>query len=115
MREKTDQAIFKEIGLRIRTAREESGYTQERFAELIEVSPQFESALERGIYGVSIAKLMRICDVLSVSSDRILMGRGEPYDVSFITERLKYLPPQKLETAEKLLMVYIDSVVHEES
>lgn len=72
MREKKE--INVEIGERIKIAREKARYTQEKFAERIEVSPQYVSDLERGVVGVSVATLKRLCVCLSVSSDQILFG-----------------------------------------
>lgn len=48
--------------------------TQEKFAERIDVSPRYVSDLERGVGGVSVSTLKRICTVLGVSSDQILFG-----------------------------------------
>lgn len=110
MREKNDAAVNREIGARIRAAREAAGYTQERFAELIDVSPQFESALERGKYGVSLVKLRRICEVLSVSCDTILLGRAQPGDISGVLLRLQALRPEQLAVAERLLAVFIEGL-----
>lgn len=72
MREKKEINI--QIGEQIRRAREQSGLTQEQFAERIDVSPQFVSDLERGVVGLSIPTLKRVCLTLNVSSDRILFG-----------------------------------------
>lgn len=64
-----------QTGERIRTAREERKLTQEQLAERIEVSPQYISDLERGVVGISLATLKRLCLELGISSDRILFGR----------------------------------------
>ena len=61
------------MGERIRVARESAGYTQENLSEMIGVSSQYVSDLERGVVGTSIPTLIKLCDVLSVSSDYLLM------------------------------------------
>lgn len=63
-----------EIGNRIQLSRKQAKYTQMVFAELIGVSTQYISDLERGIVGTSIPTLIKICDVLNVSADYILRG-----------------------------------------
>ena len=63
-----------QIGEQIKSARERAKFTQEQFAERIDVSPQYVSDLERGVVGVSITTLKRVCTVLGVSSDQILFG-----------------------------------------
>jgi len=72
MREKKEINI--QIGEQIRLAREQGKLTQEQFAERIGVSPQYISDLERGVVGISIPTLKRVCVTLGVSSDQILFG-----------------------------------------
>lgn len=67
---------------RIRKAREDAGYTRERFAELLDVSVSYMAEVERGRTGVSVKMLVKICDVLGLSADYVLFwraaGRGRP-------------------------------------
>ncbi|MBR4056758.1 MAG: helix-turn-helix transcriptional regulator [Oscillospiraceae bacterium] len=72
MREKKEINI--QIGERVRIAREQTKLTQEALAERIEVSPQYISDLERGVVGISIPTLKRVCIALGISSDQILFG-----------------------------------------
>lgn len=65
------------MGERIRTARESAGYTQEGLSEMIGVSSQYVSDLERGVVGTSVPTLIKLCDVLSVSSDYLLMRNND--------------------------------------
>ena len=74
MREKKQVNI--EIGEQVRLARESARLTQEQLAERIDVSPQFVSDMERGVVGISIPTLKRICTTLCVSSDQILFAAG---------------------------------------
>lgn len=64
-----------EIGMRIKSAREKIGYTQEKFAEKIDCSVQYISDLERGKNGPSIQTLINICNTLYVTTDYILLGK----------------------------------------
>lgn len=63
------------IGEQIRLAREQVKLTQEQLAERIEVSPQYISDAERGVVGVSISTLKKICTCLGVSSDQLLFQK----------------------------------------
>lgn len=63
-----------QIGEQIKTAREQAKLTQEQLAERVDVSPQYISDLERGVVGISIPTLKRVCITLGVSSDQILFG-----------------------------------------
>lgn len=64
------------MGRRIQQVRKTAHLTQMKFAEKIDVSTQYVSDLERGIVGCSVPTLLKICDVLDVSADFILRGRG---------------------------------------
>ena len=72
MREKKEINI--QIGEQVRLAREQAKLTQEQLAEQIEVSPQYVSDLERGVVGISIPTLKRLCCAVGVTSDQILFG-----------------------------------------
>lgn len=61
------------IGKRLRTIRKKQGLTQEQIAELADLSAQHISGIERGTAPVSLAALVRICNVLSISTDDVLM------------------------------------------
>lgn len=97
MREKKEINI--RIGAQIKTAREAAGLTQERFAELISLATKNVSDIERGVVGISISTLTRICETLSVSSDSILFGPTNGNDASSVAERLSKLPPEQFEIA----------------
>ena len=43
-----------QIGARVKQAREAAGLTQERLAELVDVTAQFLSGVERGAVGLSV-------------------------------------------------------------
>lgn len=70
-----------QIGGRIKMAREAAGFTQEWFAEKIDVSVQYISDLERGVTGTSIPTLIKICEALRISSDFLLFGKTSSQDL----------------------------------
>jgi len=72
MREKKEINI--QIGEQVRIAREKARLTQELLAEKIEVSPQYISDLERGVVGIALPTLKKLCCTLGVASDQILFG-----------------------------------------
>ena len=101
MREKKE--INVEVGRRIRQARETAGLTQERFAELVGISPQNVSCVERGLAGVSLTVLRRMCEILRVSSDSLLLGTGGGNEVDAIAERLRRLPPEQFRAVREVI------------
>lgn len=65
---------------RIRQARENMGYTRERFAEKLDVSISYLAELERGRTGISVKMLTKVCNVLGLSADYVLFGTDRDED-----------------------------------
>ena len=66
--------------MRIRKAREEMGYTREKFAEKLEVSVSYLAELERGRTGISVKMLIKVCNLLGLSADYVLFGNERAED-----------------------------------
>lgn len=64
---------------RIRKIREEGGYTQEQFAELLEISLSGYKKIENAENQISVNGLRKLKKKLDVSSDYILFGRNETF------------------------------------
>ena len=107
MREKKE--INVQVGHQIRKAREAAGLTQERFAELIGISPQNVSCVERGLAGVSLTVLRRMCEILRVSSDLLLMGDLGDNDVETLAARLRQLPPEQFRVVQEVINRLLDA------
>lgn len=82
--------------MRIRKAREDLGYTREKFAEKLDVSVSYLAELERGRTGISVKMLVKVCNVLGLSADYVLFGNERQEDVHRLDaiHRIdeKYLP-----------------------
>lgn len=82
--------------MRIRKAREDLGYTREKFAEKLDVSVSYLAELERGRTGISVKMLIKVCKVLGLSADYVLFGseRSEDSNRLDAIHRIdeKYLP-----------------------
>lgn len=66
--------------MRIRKAREDLGYTREKFAEKLDVSVSYLAELERGRTGISVKMLIKVCNVLGLSADYVLFGNERQGD-----------------------------------
>ena len=91
------------VGNNIKRERIKAGYTQEKFSELIGIGTKSLSAIERGTVGVSLTTLLRICKVLSISSNSLLFENSQKNDVQSINERLERLTPEQFAIANDIL------------
>lgn len=88
------------FGGKVRAAREQAGLTREQLAEMIDKSPAFLADVERGYAGVSVPTLMRICEVLSLSSDRLLWDK---LNRTSLDERLQFLSEDYIAIIDKTI------------
>ena len=92
-----------QIGERCRRARETAGYTQEQLAERIGVSTQFLSDAERGVTGMSVNTIIKLCQVLNISADFLLLGKettNSDEKILSLYARINRLSPQEQEMIE---------------
>lgn len=64
--------IAKTLGNHIKAARLNKGLSQERLAEICDVSTKYISALELGKSNGSVGLLLKLCNVLEVSPNYLL-------------------------------------------
>lgn len=98
------------IGSRISDLRRIRGYTQERLAELANISIQFLSDIEDNKKNMTVTTLIKLADSLHVSSDYIIYGRDSSSEYSVINAMMDTLSDKDKKNAEKLLEVFINAV-----
>ena len=108
MREKKE--INVQIGKQVKLAREKSRLTQEQLAEQLECTPQYLSDLERGVVGISVALLKRLCVVLGVSSDDILFAEESKNALETIEEKGRVLSDRQFQLLVEIVDRYIEAV-----
>ena len=87
---------------RIRKAREDAGYTREKFAELLDVSVSYLAEVERGRTNVSVKTLIKICKLLGLSADYVLFGESRNEDAELL-EKLHRLDEKCLPVVTQLI------------
>lgn len=102
------------VGENIRRERERAGFTQEQLAELVGMGAKNLSAVERGVVGISLTALKRICTVLSVSSDALLFGPPPEERGSALARRLERLSGRQYEIASQILSRLLEAFALEE-
>lgn len=91
------------IGKRIGERRKQMGLTQEKLAEQMDVSIQMISNLERGVKAIRIDNLVRLSQILKVSTDYILTGTQTKNDVDSLAGQIAQLDEDKRKMIEVLV------------
>lgn len=94
-----------EIGRRIQNQRKQMGYTQEQLAEMMNVSIQMISNLERGNKAIRIDNLINLSKILHVGTDYILKGAETVEDARILTAGIDMLNERDRKML-KLLVTY---------
>ena len=91
------------VGANIKREREKAGFTQDQFSELLGIGSKSLSSVERGVVGVSLATLLKICDILHISANVLLYAQSQKNDVDSIALQLKMLDAEQFEIASDVI------------
>lgn len=75
MAEKSTSMNKRQIAGRIKTIRENAGYTQEQFSEILGISVSALKKIESGENQVSVSCLQKLNEGMNVSADWVLFGK----------------------------------------
>lgn len=64
---KNNEFKSRTLGDNIKQIRKKCNYTQEEFSEKLGITPQFLSAVERGLAGISLNTAISICEIANCS------------------------------------------------
>ncbi len=107
MREK--KAINIQIGTNIQAARERAGYTQEELSELLGMTPNHLSAIERGVSGISLDALQKLCLLLGISADYVLFGEPAADDeAQMLARQIAELEPSRRTRVKHILSAVLE-------
>ncbi len=107
MRIKSKKEINVEIGKNIRNYRERAGYSREKFSEIIGISPRFLADVETGVVGISIKNLKRVCEILGISSDRLLWKNESKLSLD---ERIAHIEPKYFQIVEEIIQKQLEFI-----
>ena len=102
---------LKAVGLRIKTAREAKGLTQENLAALVDLSSTHISVIERGMKTVSLDTFVAIANALDVSADTLLVDvvtHSVNGLANGLPEAICTLPPDEQKRLMKALKAYLE-------
>ena len=85
------------------------GYTQEQLSELVGLSKNHISTVERGISVPTTQLIFKLCQVLGETPDYYLIGKPSD-NTDKITNLIKSLPPEDQRITCKLIEAYLDII-----
>lgn len=91
------------IGANIKREREKAGFTQDQFSEVLGIGSKSLSSIERGVVGVSLATLLKICDILHISANALIYEQSRSNDVDSIATQLRMLNAEQLEIVSNVM------------
>ena len=91
------------VGGNIKREREKAGFTQDQFSELLGIGSKSLSSIERGVVGVSLSTLLRICDILHISANMLLYEQNQKNDADGIVFQLKSLNTEQFQIASNVM------------
>ena len=100
---KSDPNLSKAIGVRIAHRRQELGWTQAQAAERAGLSHQFYACAERGIKGIGVDGIIKICKTLEISADYLLTGAMPAQDKSYIIKMLETMNETQRQATEEII------------
>ena len=93
----------KESGKRIKELRKAKGYTQESFAEELNISHRTYSGIELGNHSTTIETFVEMASILDTTLDYLIIGRKS-------SELLTDVPEEKKELAMKILKGILENI-----
>lgn len=103
------------LGTNIKKCREKAGLTQEKLAELVDISPNYLSALEREAKSPTVDTLVRILNVIGLPLDEMLDGITQTETKTYCTrleERINKLPLRKQRKVYRIVDEILDELEH---
>lgn len=98
--------IEQEIGHRIKEIRKQKKIPQEKLAEMIGITPNYMSALERGLYNIKLELLVQIIDCLDITADdlfRDVIKNGYVNRTSRLSDEIEKLPDDEQQRIYEVL------------
>ena len=89
---------LKPIGTRIQEIRKAKKLTQEQLAEMVDLSPSYISAVERGAKTPKLETLIELANTLGASADDLLgdvVNASIKSSASELSERIENLPKER--------------------
>ena len=107
--------LLKEIGKRIHSRRKQLYMTQEKLAELANITPQTVSTAELGQKAMRPDTIIKISSALKVSTDYLLLGKITEGDQSVLSTKVSELTPDQYRYLEDIIGSFVAAVKEKET
>ena len=100
----------KAIGKRIQEFRKSKGMSQETLSEILDITPHYLSALERGVYNIKLETLVKILNTLDLSADEVfcdVVNKSSLVTANRLSEKLDGLAPEE----QKKILAVVDTMI----
>ncbi|MBQ8575442.1 MAG: helix-turn-helix transcriptional regulator [Clostridia bacterium] len=95
---------FKAIGQRIKRIRKENGLTQERLAEMLNISTEHLSRIETGSYRPSLSLIEKVSDIFKIEEQIIMFGNGfDKSNDKELCDKIECLSEEKKQAVKLIL------------
>ncbi len=102
---------FSLIGNKLYSFRKSMGLTQSEVAEKAGISDRTYADIERGTVNMRVETLLRICNVLKITPNEILLNeKDEEITTENITDLLGSISPKERKAVLKILEAYLKSI-----
>lgn len=101
------------LGNRIREARLQKKYTQQKLADKAGIGQMYLGEIERGTKMPSLKIFIKVVEALDISADYLLrdnLSSGECYVYDEVAEKLRGLSPKQRKAAAEILDAYIRNI-----
>ena len=102
---------FSLIGNKLYSFHKSMGLTQSEVAEKAGISDRTYADIERGTVNMRVETLLRICNVLKITPNEILLNeKDEEITAENITDLLVSISPKERKAVLKILEAYLKSI-----
>lgn len=105
---------LRQIGKQIQKCRQDLGMKQEELAELVSLSPNYMSAIERGVKTPKLETFIRIANTLEVPSDLLLkdvLVTGNEIKTSILWDKINQIPDKEKEKIFRVIEVMTQDII----
>lgn len=101
---------LQQIGKRLCSRRKQLKMTQDRLAELANITPQTISMAERGMKAMRADTIIRVCCALEITPNYLLLGDVTEQETFPLSAKLSKLAPEQYRHLEDIINSHIAAV-----